>query len=90
MPDQSRSPKTSSPREALTRTELTVLELVDAGLSNGEIAGQLEIGVGTVKWHLHRVFEKLQVRNRIEAVAKARQQGVLSSGAAAIRRGSET
>ena len=84
MPNQSQSLKTSSLDEALTRAELTVLELVDVGLSNREIAERLKIGVGTVKWHLHRVFEKLQVRNRIEAVAKARQQGMLSGGAAAI------
>ena len=45
--------------ETLTRAEMTILGLVDSGLSNPEIAERLRIGVGTVKWHLHRVFEKL-------------------------------
>ena len=64
--------------EPLTRTEAHVLVLVDSGLSNREIAGALSITVGTVKCNLHRVYEKLQVRGRLEAVAKARDRGVLS------------
>ena len=67
----------NSLREALTTAELHVLALVDFGLSNQEIGDRLEISVGTVKWHLHHVLEKLQARNRIEAVAKAREHGIL-------------
>ena len=37
------------------------------------------ITVGTVKCHLHRAYDKLQVRNRLQAVAKAREHGHLSS-----------
>jgi LuxR family transcriptional regulator, maltose regulon positive regulatory protein len=59
----------------LTEAESTVLHLVDRGLSNQEIAGCLSIAVGTVKSHLHRVYEKLQARNRLEAVARARDDG---------------
>ena len=65
--------------EPLTRTEANVLALVDGGLSNREIAATLSITVGTVKCNLHRVYEKLQVASRLEAVAKAREHGVLSS-----------
>src|ERR1700704_2094051 len=61
--------------DPLTTAEADVLGLVDTGLSNREIAATLSISVGTVKCHLHRVYEKLQVRNRIEAAAKARQRG---------------
>jgi len=56
-----------------------VLALVESGLSNREIAATLSITVGTVKCNLHRVYEKLQVASRLEAVAKAREHGVLSS-----------
>jgi ATP/maltotriose-dependent transcriptional regulator MalT len=59
--------------EPLTRSEAAVLGLVDSGLSNREIAATLSISVGTVKCHLHRVYEKLQVRNRTQAAHKARE-----------------
>jgi ATP/maltotriose-dependent transcriptional regulator MalT len=59
--------------EPLTRSEAAVLGLVDSGLSNREIAATLSISVGTVKCHLHRVYEKLQVHNRTQAAHKARQ-----------------
>src|SRR2546427_13068969 len=58
---------------SLTKGEAEVLALVDSGLSNREIAATLSIAVGTVKCHLHRVYEKLQVRNRIEVVVKVRE-----------------
>ena len=64
--------------DALTRTEADVLGLVDNGLSNREIAATLSISVGTVKCHLHRVYEKLQVGNRLQATHKAREHGHLS------------
>ena len=74
---------TKHPRKApsvpLTKAEAAVLTLVDAGLSNQQIAANLSIGVGTVKCHLHRVYEKLQVRNRTEAAARAREHGHLGS-----------
>ena len=65
--------------DPLTRTEGKVLSLVDSGLSNREIATTLSITVGTVKCNLHRVYEKLQATSRLEAVAKAREYGVLSA-----------
>jgi ATP/maltotriose-dependent transcriptional regulator MalT len=64
--------------DSLTKSESEVLGLVDSGLSNREIAATLSIAVGTVKCHLHRVYEKLQVRNRLQAVAKAREDGHFS------------
>ena len=63
----------------LTKAEAAVLTLVDAGLSNQQIADSLSIAVGTVKCHLHRVYEKLQVRNRTEAAVRAREQGHLGN-----------
>ena len=66
-------------REGLTRTEQEILGLVARGLFNQEIAAQLGIVVGTVKWHLHQIFAKLGARNRTEAVAKARDRAELAS-----------
>ena len=62
-------------RDSLTEAETNVLALVDTGLSNQKIADAMSIAVGTVKCHLHRAYDKLQARNRLEALAKARAQG---------------
>ena len=55
----------------LTPRELEILDLMAAGLSNQEIAERLFVSVNTVKTHSSRVFEKLEVRRRTQAV----QQG---------------
>jgi ATP/maltotriose-dependent transcriptional regulator MalT len=57
--------------------ELQVVRLIDAGLSNKQIATTLEIELSTVKHHVHHILEKLEVERRGEAVARLRQQGVL-------------
>lgn len=63
--------------EPLTIRELEVLRLITAGLSNAEIAGQLVVSVGTVKSHLKHIYGKLAVQSRTQAVAQARQLGLL-------------
>ena len=50
--------------ETLSRREREVYELVCEGLSNGEIARRLFISEGTVKVHVHHVFDKLGIRSR--------------------------
>lgn len=55
--------------ESLTPRELEVLELIDAGLSNQEIADRLFIEVGTVKNHVHNILRKLDVSSREDAAA---------------------
>jgi LuxR family maltose regulon positive regulatory protein len=61
----------------LSERELEVLRLMAAGCSNQEIADQLVIAIGTAKRHIANIFNKLDVRNRTEAVTKARQLGLL-------------
>lgn len=63
--------------EPLTERQLQILKLIADGYSNQEIAGDLFLGVSTVKWHLLGIFGKLQVKNRTQAVARARQLGLL-------------
>ena len=66
-----------APASSLTMRELQVVRLIDAGLSNKQIAQKLEIELSTVKHHVHHILEKLEVERRGEAVARLRQQGVL-------------
>jgi LuxR family maltose regulon positive regulatory protein len=63
--------------EPLSRREEEVLQLIAKGLSNQEIAGRLVLAVVTVKGHNKRIFGKLQVQRRTEAVARARELGLL-------------
>ena len=61
----------------LTATQLEVLRLVSQGFANKQIATQLVITLGTAKWHVSQIFEKLGVRNRAQAIARARQSKLL-------------
>jgi two-component system, NarL family, nitrate/nitrite response regulator NarL len=65
--------------EALTRREIEVVQRVAQGLNNQAIAHSLSIGEGTVKVHLHRIYGKLNVRNRVELLLHARGVGVTST-----------
>ncbi len=63
--------------EPLTERELEVLALITAGMTNQEIAQKLTITLGTVKRHLHNLSGKLNVSNRTQAVARARELKLL-------------
>jgi LuxR family maltose regulon positive regulatory protein len=63
--------------ETLTGRELEVLRLIAGGLSNREIAGQLVVAVSTVKSHINHLYGKLGAKNRIQAVARARELDLL-------------
>jgi LuxR family maltose regulon positive regulatory protein len=63
--------------EPLSERELEVLRRVAAGYSNKEIAQDLVIAVSTVKKHVNNIYGKLEVRNRTQAVARARELGLL-------------
>jgi LuxR family maltose regulon positive regulatory protein len=63
--------------EPLSERELDVLRLIAEGLSNQEIAQRLFVSLRTVKWHAGNIYGKLGVKNRMQAVAKARSLGIL-------------
>jgi LuxR family maltose regulon positive regulatory protein len=63
--------------EPLSQRELEVLLLVAEGLSNREISERLFLALNTVKGHNRRIFGKLEVQRRTEAVARARELGLL-------------
>lgn len=63
--------------EPLSQRELEVLHLIALGRTNQEVAGQLVVSRGTVKAHTASIYRKLDVANRTEAVARAREMGIL-------------
>ena len=63
--------------EALTVRELEIVQLIDSGLSNEEIAKRLIIGVSTVKKHINHLYAKLDVASRTQAVRRAREMHLL-------------
>jgi DNA-binding CsgD family transcriptional regulator len=63
--------------ERLSGREHEILQLVAAGKSNGRIASELYVSVGTVKTHLNNIYRKLGARSRTQAVARARELNLL-------------
>jgi LuxR family transcriptional regulator, maltose regulon positive regulatory protein len=63
--------------EELTKRELSILKRLETGLSNKEIAEAIFVSEGTLKWHLHNVYGKLNVKNRTGAMVRARALGIL-------------
>jgi LuxR family maltose regulon positive regulatory protein len=63
--------------EPLSQRELEVLQLIAQGLSNREISERLFLALSSVKGHNLKIFGKLQVQRRTEAVARARELGLL-------------
>jgi LuxR family maltose regulon positive regulatory protein len=80
-PKQDDQPETQAPEsdliEPLSQRETEVLQLIAQGLSNREIGERLFIALPTVKGHNRRIYGKLQVQRRTEAVARARELGLL-------------
>jgi DNA-binding NarL/FixJ family response regulator len=61
----------------LSARETEIVKMVAAGLRNKEIAGKLAIGEGTVKSHLHTIYEKLGVHGRVELTLYAQERGIV-------------
>jgi DNA-binding NarL/FixJ family response regulator len=82
--DYVRQPRHTAARpqvfDALTPREAQVLTLIARGRSNGEIAGDLYLSEPTVKTHVTRIFAKLGVRDRVQAVVLAYEAGFVQPG----------
>ena len=63
--------------DPLSQRELEVLALIADGLTNQQIADQLYIGISTVKKHINHIYSKLGVKNRTQALLKARELKIL-------------
>jgi len=61
----------------LSKRELEILNLLARGYSNQEIATKLFVSVSTVKTHIQNLFEKLDVKRRIQAVEKAKRLNLI-------------
>lgn len=62
----------------LTRREQDIMEAIERGLSNKEIAGELKIEVSTVKNHVHNILDKLHLQNRRSAARYAKEHGFVA------------
>ncbi len=67
----------STLQEPLSQRESEILKLIAQGLPNREIGERLFLALDTVKGHNRRIFDKLQVQRRTEAIARARELGLL-------------
>ena len=64
--------------EPLSPREIEILKIVATGASNREIADKLFISEGTVKNHLSSILNKLGVRDRMQAILKAKEFGIIN------------
>ena len=69
--------QSSSLIDPLSQRELEILRLIAQGLTNREIGERLFLALDTIKGHNRKIFAKLQVHRRTEAVARARELGLL-------------
>jgi DNA-binding CsgD family transcriptional regulator len=64
-------------KSGLSKRELEVLQLIAEGLSNQEIAARLFVSLNTIKTHSSRIFEKLDVKRRTQAIEKAKRLNLI-------------
>ena len=67
----------SSGLEALAEREIQILEKLSRSCTHAEISESIFLSINTVKWHLRKIYNKLQVRSGMEAVNEAKKQGLI-------------
>jgi DNA-binding NarL/FixJ family response regulator len=75
-PNTSTSMRSLLPLDELTPRERAVLEAIADGLDNSDIASALGLSEKTVRNHITRVFDKIQVQHRYQAIVRARDAGL--------------
>ena len=76
-PHQNHSLGNLQTNDPLSKREMDVLELIAEGMTNQEIAQELYLSKNTIKSHSSKIYQKLNVNNRNQAVSKARLLGIL-------------
>ncbi len=75
---RSKTPRQLTPLlEPLTKRELVLLADIANGLSNQEISDKRFVAISTVKWHLKNIYAKLNAKHRAQAIARARELGII-------------
>lgn len=77
-PDEAGDRTASVGVQSLTEREIEILERVAAGMSNRDIADELYLSTGTVKWYLSQIYGKMGVNSRTQAVAFARELDIIT------------
>jgi len=72
LPPAPEAPAAQAASPVLSEKERRVLRLAERGLRNRDMARELFVSDETIKWHLRNIYAKLEVNNRISALAKAR------------------
>jgi two-component system, NarL family, response regulator DevR len=74
---QQAAERTRQERERLTARELEILTMLAQGMATKEIAAKLFLSVATVRWYVQQTIEKLEAHSKIEALARARELGLI-------------
>jgi LuxR family maltose regulon positive regulatory protein len=61
----------------LSDREMDILKLIAKGLSNIDISKELFISINTTQWHISHIYSKLDVKNRTQAIIKAKELGII-------------
>jgi DNA-binding NarL/FixJ family response regulator len=80
LPDPNQQSHRDAVLNKLTGRERSVFALLAAGRSNREIPTELQVSEGTVKIHVGRILAKLDLRDRLQAVVRAYESGLVSPG----------
>ena len=63
--------------QVLSAREIEIVRLVTKGLPNKALAAELSVAEGTIKTHLHHIYEKLRLQNRLELIVYCKEKGIV-------------